>query len=150
MFRPVEIYDMDGDFVGFAILGEKLLQSTNVWAEGEWVDLEARVNELNESEALKAVWPTPADPDVLAILQDHSFMPIEYEVYEVIDYEKSQVVYQDNESDDNVFGWGAIDYDKSTIVYKTVESPVDASEAALRRQEAMKLVAQRRLQNTLH
>ena len=148
MFRAVEIYDMDGDFVGFAILGKKLLQSTNVWAESELLDVEERVRELNEGEALKTVWPMPTDPEVLAILQDRSFMPIEYETYEVIDYDKSKIVYLDGI--DDMIGSDGINHDKSIIVYKTVESPVDAAEAALRRQEAMRLVAQRRLQNTLH
>src|SRR5665213_3004370 len=102
-FETVAIYMMSGDFVGFGILnpaeradsdGVVKLQSANVYVEGQEDKLNKQLELLNQNVDLRAFWPNPKDPEVLALLEDRSFIPIEYEQREMVDDDNSHYVWK--------------------------------------------------------
>ena len=146
MFKPVLLYSVEGDFVGYGIMGERKLQSTNVWGADEQEQLTTRLRELNEGEIVKKFWPKANDPEVLALLDDDTFEPIQYEIVPAIDFDKSHIIYKEGEIEDNFAGYGDIDFALSQIVYKEVKSPVDEAAGRMRMHRAMEAVAKRRAQ----
>src|SRR5665213_4322537 len=94
---------MQGTFIGYGIRnpaeradsdGVVKLQSANVYVEGQEAKLNEQLELLNQNADLRAFWPNPKDPEVLALLEDRSFMPIEYEERQVVDDENSHYVWK--------------------------------------------------------
>jgi hypothetical protein len=154
-YKAVLIYNYsDGGFVGYGIQGLNKLQSTNIWTEGEEVDLFNRLQALNESNDIKSCWPHPQDPDVVSLLDDHNFHPIEYTVTDVIDKDRSTLVYEQIEDRDitgittGKFVDGDIDLSRSDVVYKSIQIPKNPSDMKMRLQDAMETIARRRVANS--
>lgn len=145
LYQPVLVYDQEGNFIGHAIKSTSALklQSTNIYLEGEQEDLNAQLARLNESVSLKAVWPNPRDPEVIALLDDPKFMPIEYVEEDVVDDENSYYVY-DKEPDPETGELGVINREASVIAYKTMMVPARPSDAMERQKGACEAVAKRR------
>src|SRR5258708_1993357 len=103
------VYDQSGEFQGYCIRKEGVvkLQSTNLYLESEIAELDVQLGRLNEDAGLKAHWPSPKDPDVVAILDNPDFMPLEYADQQVIDEANSYIVYQEvaGTDDDGNPGW---------------------------------------------
>lgn len=76
MYISLALYTLDGEFVGYCIRGEHKLQSTNIYFENETDQLNEQLSRLNTNIGLKQHWPTAEDPDVVAILNDETFMPV--------------------------------------------------------------------------
>jgi len=149
-YEAVMIYNTDGDFLGYAIKSDNKLQSTNLWTEAEVPKLKERLTELNLGNDIRKHWPHPQDPEVVALLNDPNFHPIEYADTQVIDQEKSYLVYEKIEKRDmngertGSFEDGDLIPEQSYIVYKTIQIPVRPSDIKLRLQQAMETVARKR------
>jgi len=154
MFQPVVIYNLDGERIGFGLKAFEApkLQSTNIWTEDEWEDLQVRLNELNDSAILQGVWPDARDPEVLALLTNESFEPLNKVEIEVIDEANSYIVYQKvDELDDlghptgNKIDGPDLDEKASVIRYTKAEA-VLPSDAAVRTRKACEVVARSRVE----
>lgn len=146
-YAAVAIYDLSGDFLGYAIRDTRTtnkLQSLNLWKEGQEGGLNSQLGRLNEQAALKDHWPSLKDPEVQALLQDPSFEPIEYEEQEAVDEEKSHYVYKQIAGTEGEWIDGDVDEEASTIVIKTVSVPKRPTDAMLRIKKACEIVARRR------
>jgi hypothetical protein len=151
-FQPVMLYSMDADFIGYTILGQNgKLQSTNTYAAGEEDKLNARIAELNTEVDLNAYWPNPKDPEVLKLLDDPSFVPIEYVETDVIDDENSWYVWQQVAEVDaygnptgEIVDSEHIDETASVIRYKRGRVPKRPTDHMWRIKSASEVVARRR------
>lgn len=150
MYQAVVIYDLDGTFLGYGIRSANKLQSVNIWTEAEQDQLAKRLQELNSGNDIKKAWPHPQDPEVQALLSDPAFHPIEYATAEVIDKEKSHLVYEQiprldiNGNHTGEFEDGDIVDDQSVIRYKSIQVPKNPSDMKLRLQDAMETIARKR------
>lgn len=149
-YTAVAIYDLEANFIGYTIKGPNKLQTTNIYASGEEAALNEQLDRLNINQNLKAHWPEPNDPDVLALLENDEFYPPEYYDQEVIDEEASRIVWQyEAERDDdgnatgNLVSTGQIDDDQSQVVYKIVKV-ASPSSVLLRTKMACEAVARYR------
>jgi len=152
-YEEVLIYSKTGAFVGWGIKGSEIdkLQSANLWTEAEQEKLAKRLNELNENVDLNATWPHPQDPDVLQLLADKNFVPIEYEERQVVDDDHSDYVWEQvPETDDNGVPTGRfvdgenIDRQASVIRYKMDWLPKRPSDVMWRIKKASEVVARKR------
>lgn len=151
-YRSVAIYSMDGAFVGYGIKGDApKLQTTNIYVEGEEAKLKEQLSSLNQTQDIRAFWPNPKDPEVLALLADESFVPIEYEEREVVDDEHSYYVWQQEpEVDETGMPTGrmvqgsALDEGASVIRYKMGRVPKRPTDVMWRIKRASEVVARRR------
>lgn len=136
-YEAVLVYNDEGEFLGFAIKEDsaRKLQSTILYLESEHPELRERIEQLNLRGRLQAAWPTPADADVQALLQDEEFHPIEYHQVQVIDEGNSYYAWRED---------GTIDEDASVIRYTLEEEPVRPSDAMMRVQKACEEIARRR------
>lgn len=143
MYRVVLIYNEEGNFVGSSILqdGASRLQSTNIYVEGEETGLATQLDRLNKGQNLRAVWPDARDPDVVAVLADDNFMPVEKIEDDVIDEEKSHIVWHVDEDGEET---GLINEAASVLVYKKMMVPARPSDVMERTKKAQEVVAQRR------
>ena len=154
MFIPVAIYNYtDSAFIGYGIKDEKAdkLQSTNIWREGEEDKLNERLAALNAEIDLNKHWPHPQDPEVVALLDDPTFMPIEYIEAEVIDDEASTYVWKkEAETDEHgdftgrLVDGSELDEGASTIIYKIGKVPKRPTDVMWRIKAASEQVARRR------
>jgi hypothetical protein len=153
-YQSVLIYTQDGTFVGYSILGPNKLQTTNLYPEAEVLALETRISELNGDVNLKAHWPSPHDPEVLAILADETFMPLQYIQAEIVDEDRSYYVYEqvagEDEQGNAIWVDGDnIDEGASVVQYKTAMIPKNPSDQMLRIKGASEIVARRRASATV-
>lgn len=148
MYQNVLIYKPDGVFVGNAILDSQTnkLQATHVYREDEDQDLYQRISDLNVQQNLTHYWPHPQDPEVKKLVDDPDFMPLEYVATEVIDDERSTVVFHKVADPENEGAWidGEPDYDASALAYKTVMIPARPTDSMLRIKAACEQVARER------
>jgi hypothetical protein len=155
-YQSALIYTQDGVFVGYSILGPNKLQTTNLYKEHETDALEKRIGELNGSNDLKNFWPHPQDPEVLAIVNDQTFMPLQYIEAEVVDDDHSYYVYKKVPEVDSVGrrtgNWvdsEEIDEDASVVKHKIARIPKNPSDVMLRIKSASEIVARRRASATM-
>ncbi len=147
-YKPVYVYTTEGELVGATILGENKLQTTNIWIAEEQNDLKKRLDELNQDADIRTTWPHPQDPEVLQLINNPGFHPIEYVDSEALDKENSFIVIDQNEQNaDGSYNdhYGDIDESQSVLKYKTVKVPKQPSDVKLRLQDAMETVARNRL-----
>jgi len=154
MFEAVALYTLTGSFVGYTIRdpAKPKLQTTNVYAEEEQQQLAQRLAQLNDSVQVQGAWPDPRDPEVQQLLLDPNFEPIEMEEQQVIDEEKSFLVWiQQPETDEYGNETGVmvdgpdIDRNASVIEYTTAIVPVRPSDVGERTHKAQEVVARRRV-----
>jgi hypothetical protein len=70
-YQAALIYDAAGLFRGYSILSPAgKLKSTNIWTEEESAELHEQIKLLNSDAALREHWPSPADLDVWALVND--------------------------------------------------------------------------------
>lgn len=153
MYQAVAIYDLQkGDFIGYTIKEQNAqkLQTTNLYTESESADLETQLSRLNDSSAVLAAWPDARDPDVVKVLEDPNFMPIEMIEDDMVDEENSYYVYtQVPEIDESGAPTGRttegeIDKTASVIVTKRMKVPARPSDVMERTKAACEVVARRR------
>ena len=150
-FKPVAVYDFDGNFLGYAVKrdGVDKLHSMNLWNDQ---DIQAQLERLNADVDLRQHWPHPKDPEVLALLDDETFEPIAYKDVQVVDDEQSRYVYKQiprTGIERAQLGSGLVDSDEideeaSTIVYKTVMVPERPTDVMWRIKKACEQVARER------
>lgn len=146
MYGHVAVFELDGTFVGYAVKEEnnRTLQSTHLYREDEGEALAKRVAELNESQRVLGTWPDARDPDVVALVNNPNFEPIEYVENEVIDMDKSYLVYlKDADGEDTL----EVDPEASVVVYRTAKVPARPSDYFERTKKACETVARQRLQS---
>lgn len=160
-FIPVALYTMEGEHVGYAIKATEVpskLQSTNVYLEGEEDKLRQQLADLNENVDIRSHWPDHRDPEVQALINDPSFMPIEYVDAEVVDDENSFYVWKkEHKTDENgnplydiatglpvLVDGTELDEVASVIVKKIARVPKRPSDAMWRIKKAAETVARRR------
>lgn len=142
-YRHVAVFELDGTFVGYSIIGDGAhkLQSTHLYSEDEGQDLEDRLRELNDSNAVLAAWPDARDPEVQALVADPTFEPIEMVKQDVVDEDNSYIVLlKDAEGEDTM----EIDEGASVIRYKETMIPARPSDFFARTKRACEVVAKRR------
>lgn len=152
-YEWVAVYAKSGEFLGYAVkeTSAKKLQSTNLWFDGEEDKLEENLNRLNNQIDINAHWPDPRDPDVLLLLSDPEFMPIEYEDQEVVDDEHSTYVWL-MEAETDLYGnptgemveGPLLDHDRSDLHYKVVSVAKNPSDVVYRTRAACEQVARSR------
>jgi hypothetical protein len=152
----VAIYDTDANFLGYTIKDADpaivKLQSTNLWLESEIDKLQEQLNRLNQAVDLRLYWPNPKDPEVLAILANPDFMPIEYIEMEMVDDEHSYYVWVQEPEYDPATGeptgrmvdGSVLDEQASVIRYKMGIVPARPSDELYRIKGACELVARQR------
>jgi len=143
-YRHVAVFELDGAFLGYAILGEvyhNTLQSTQLYPEEESEALAKRLAELNDDLNLQAVWPDARDPEVQALVNDPSFEPIEMSDEEVVDNDNSYIVYLKDAEGEDTF---EIDREASVLKYMIAKVPVRPSDSMKRTKTACEMVARRR------
>lgn len=150
-FLPIALYSTDGEFVGWAIKddGVAKLQSTNIWGEDEMDSLGNRLRELNEHHSIARFWPNPQDPDVVALINDVTFEPINYIEQEIVDEDRSNYVWQKvaaqgPEGEAIWIDGPELDETASTIVYKTALVPERPTDQVQRIKKACEVVARQR------
>jgi hypothetical protein len=158
-YNAIAIYSMAGDFIGYGIKDDALfkLQSANLWGEHEVDKLNENLKRLNVDIDLRRTWPNPKDPEVLQIVNDKDFMPIEYKEAQVVDDEKSNYVweivpavdengdYLYNPDGSHVLTQGEnLDEAASTIFYKMAMVPANPTDEMLRIKAACEVIARKR------
>jgi len=160
-YEPVLVYALDEQqnpvFLGYSIKGVNKLQTTNLYGEDEKDKLQAQLDRLNRSVNLDKYWPNPRDPEVVALLNDPFFMPLEMAPQRVIDEAKSYLVYKKDQEVDRygnpVYSLTGqpvlvdspdLDWEASVLSYKMVNLPVESSRATLRIKQACEQIAQKR------
>src|ERR1044072_4802472 len=114
-YEAVQIHDLEGKFVGYTIkkTGLPKLQSSNIWVEGEEDDLREQLGRLLADVDIKQSWPSAKDPEVVALLNDLEFHPIEFEQVDVVDDEASTYIEKINPRTGEVL----IDFRTGTPMY---------------------------------
>ena len=149
LFTPLAVYDMDGNFYAYTIGkvddGVLKLHTTNLWHQDNSDDLMEQVERLNDQGSVLAYWPDARDPEVQALLDDETWMPVDRIPVEVPDNEKSVFVYTEQPREEDGFP-GSVDEELSVIVMKTVMAPSPA-DTMRRVKAACETVARRRAEN---
>lgn len=161
-FIPVACYSAtDGNFLGYAIKAAEVpskLQSTNLYLEGEEVKLNEQLAALNENVDIRSHWPSHNDPEVQALVNDPSFMPIEYIDAQVVDDDHSLYVWKKEHATDDhgnplfdlatgqpvMVDGSELDEMASVISYKIARVPKRPSDAMWRIKKAAETIARRR------
>lgn len=151
-YDSVAIYTLEGDFVGYGIKGEHKLQSTNIYAENETMELSKQIERLNSAVDIRKYWPHPQDPEVVALLDDENFCPVAMIDTEVVDEDNSQLVYKQIarpalEAEHLGQGWvdsDEVDEEASTLAYKTIKAPAKPTDIMWRIKQASEQVARQR------
>jgi hypothetical protein len=134
------IYNTDGEFVGYGILKPdgNQLKSVNIWTDAETDDLNVQLGRLNADISIKASWPRIDDPDVLALIHNPEWEPIE--MVEIIEVDEDNTHY--------VFNKETKQIDKEATVFAYFPprlGPVRPVEAVARTKKAQETVARQRL-----
>lgn len=144
-YSAVLIYSSEGDFLGYGIRKPEpslQLKSVNIWSEEERADLERQTQRLNGDIELKAHWPKVDDPEVLKLIQDPNWEPIEMEEVQEVDEENSLYIPALNAAGAQT---GEIDWEASVIAHLPARmAPVRPIEAQARTKKAQETVAQQR------
>jgi hypothetical protein len=142
-FRAVQVHDLDGKFLGFAIQqeGAQKLHSANFWPEAETEDLRAQLSRLNDQRAVLAFWPDVRDPDVQTFLTNPAWEPLALSPQEVVDEDKSIFVWIEEPNDENPYG--KMDEDASVLVMKAIMVPAP-TDVQQRVKKACEIVARQR------
>lgn len=144
-FEAVQVHDLDGKFLGYAIKkeGAVLLHSLNIWTESpeEIQDLQEQLSRLNDQRAVLAFWPDVRDPEVQELLDDKSWEPLPLSPQQIVDEDKSIFAWIEPPSEENPYG--RMDEENSIIVHKTVMVPAP-TDVQQRVKKACELVARRR------
>lgn len=142
-YRHVAVFELDGTFIGYAVREESAnkLQSTNLYSEDEGEDLAKRIAALNDSQTITQAWPDARDPEVVALLYDPAFEPIEYADEEVVDTDNSYLVYLKDADGEDTFD---IDMEASVVKYKVAKIPARPSDVMERTKKACEVVARKR------
>lgn len=150
------VFDLDGNFFGYVIKDAApnifKLQSTNIYQELEYPQAEQRIAALNQDIDIRSYWPNPKDPTVLAVLADPNFMPIEYEMKNMVDDENSYYVWVQEPEYDHETGLptgrtvngSELDEMASVIRYKMGRVPKRPSDEMYRIKAACELIARER------
>jgi hypothetical protein len=146
------VYDSEGNFRGYTTLNHEAnkLKSTNLWSEEEQPKLDEQLDRLNVDTQLKATWPRTDDPDVIALLQNRSWMPYQTKLAKVVDDAQSHYVYHQEPEVDalgNPTGRmtkGHLDEEASVIRFKMAEVPVNPIDVQIRTKRAQEIVARHR------
>jgi len=144
-FETVYVYNGDGKFLGVSIYqpGAQKLQTANLWTDSEEdrKDFAAQLERLNANVDIRAYWPDVRDPEVQVLLEDETFVPLTLSPAQIVDDEKSVIVWDEEPSDENPFG--RMNEDLSIIVEKTVMAPSPV-EVQARVKKACEVVARER------
>lgn len=168
-YEAVYLYNNRNEFLGVGIkkTNAPQLQSVNIWSDSdeEIEDFRKTLAGLNDEGALREHWPQAMDPEVIELVENPDWEPLELHEASVPDWENATLVYKR----DSVWGYdydGAtdqvlprpgpegkvewkdseeIDYDQSTIPHKQAMVP-DPKEVQDRYFKAQEIVARRRLQ----
>lgn len=153
-FVHLAVYDPNtSEFLGYVIKDDQAvkLKSTNIYPQGSEQNLATELSRLNDHVALSQHWPHPQDPEVVALLDDPSFHPIEYVEREVIDDETSHYVWIKEPVVDefgNETGHMAdgpeLDREASVINYKMASVPAQPTDNMLRTKAACEQIARQR------
>lgn len=139
-YIPVLVYDNNAKFLGYGIKSDDpkvvKLQTANLWAENEANQLREQIDRLNDMVGVTANWPSMNDPDVMKLVGNPDWEPLEDEPTQVVDEESSTIV--ENE-------FGEVDHRRSNIVTKTVMAPSPVRVAA-RFKKAQEIVARSRIE----
>lgn len=153
------VYDAEGNFRGYTTLNAETnkLKSTNLWSEKELPQLKEQLDRLNVGSALSAHWPAPSDPEVMALLNDPTWEPLEMVPGRAVDDLRSHWVWTQTPKINPMTGQpdigadgqmiminGELDQDASVIVYKTIMVPKEPIKAQIRTKKAQDIVARRR------
>ena len=82
-YRSVLVKDpLKDEIIGYAIqkVGTMKLESSNIWNPTnalDIVDLNLQLKRLNEQSIILSFWPDARDPDVIKLVDDDSFEPLE-------------------------------------------------------------------------
>jgi hypothetical protein len=144
-FETVFVYNGDGQFLGTSIYqpGSQKLKTANLWTDSEedQRDLAEQLQRLNANVDIRAYWPDVRDPEVQVLLEDEQWEPLSLSPAQVVDDEKSVIVWDEEPSDDNPFG--RMNEELSVIVEKTVMAPSPV-EVQARVKKACEVVARER------
>jgi hypothetical protein len=95
-YEAVYLYTNTNQFVGVAIkkVGAPKLESVNIWSdsEEEVADFKRTLAGLNDEGRLRQFWPDAMDPEVVELVEDPEWEPLELHEETVIDWENSTVV----------------------------------------------------------
>lgn len=145
-YEAVSVYDLDGEFLGYAVKssGVDKLHNNNLWTESpeDIIDLKDQLARLNDATSIRDFWPDVRDPEVTALTDDPEWEPLTYSAVEVEDLENSVLIWEE-EPDDEAGTPGILDRDASIIATKFVDAPAPAHVQA-RIKKACEIVARRR------
>ncbi len=142
-FTTAFVYDGDGQFLGFSIYkkGAQKLHTANLWQEEDLEDLKQQLARLVDDLDVRAYWPDVRDPEVVALLDDSTWEPLELHPIEVDDEENSVIVWKIEPSEE--YPHGIIDRTLSVIATKIVMAPAPV-EVQARVKKACEIVARAR------
>ncbi len=93
-YKIVEVAEVGEDkILGYAIAKEGIPKLDSINLYSDYNEVADTVAAKNETEQLLAYRPAPNDPEVLELLHDPAWEPVEYEDVEVIDEDASEFVY---------------------------------------------------------
>ena len=75
MYHAIKLSGPNNELIGYGIkkgLSDRL-HTINIYSKRE---IEEELDKLNRAALIKANWPAPDDPEVIALLDDASFEPI--------------------------------------------------------------------------
>jgi hypothetical protein len=143
-------YDLDGNFVGYIPHAEGTLKidGSNLYAEDETDKLRNRLEELNSGATIKAHWPDARDPEVVAMLEDPNFLPIETTRERIVDDENSIYFWYQPDGTSGPeppdVNNPQVDEEASIIVWKEADVPKRPSDVIARVRKASEIVARKR------
>lgn len=104
-YEAVYLYNNRAEFIGAAIkkVDADLLQSVNIWhdTEEEFEDFRKTLASLNDEDTLRKFWPDATDPEVIELVDDPEWEPLELREDQVPDWSRSTVVMVK----EPVWGW---------------------------------------------
>jgi hypothetical protein len=117
-YTHVLIYTPEGECLGYGIRKPApalQLKSVNIWTEEEQGDVQEQLNRLNADVSLRTHWPKLDDPEVQALLNDPTWMPLEMEEVTEVDDENSYYAYKTYDHGDGPRQ--VIDEDATVLAY---------------------------------
>ncbi len=148
MYRHVAVFELDGTFLGYTIMGQgaNKLQTTNIYSEAEGTELAEQLVRLNGAQQITAHWPDARDPEVHALVQDPAFEPVEMVVEDVIDEDNSYIKFiPETDAEGKEVPGTRIDLEASVLRYKKESVPKEPALYLARTKKAQQIVAERRM-----
>ena len=150
LYVIVEIRDLDGSNIGFAVHkeGTLKLEDTNIWTTEESDQLAEHVGALNNRVELQAHWPNAQDPDVLELIEDPNFEALEYEDQDGVDQGRLYDLVQEGEIRITEEDGEQIVDPRDSHLIPTISERVlkDPAQPMNRYRKASEIVARRRLE----